>query len=197
MTARIFILAALVLFLASAEVSAEEEFSLGEALAKIRSKELPASVEARFEHDEIIFRYKKFSANYSNFDSAHDLCYVKLNVDNEIISLLGTGADWSYGLTGIGWRGDDSTHGFAPIPTLGVGIYMAIMPKMKVYTNFSGMSLGGYGHVRDFESGVRYSPSKNFTLTAGYRHVDAKVRDGSTRGDFKTNGTFLGVRTDF
>lgn len=195
MTARVLLAALLILVFSAAEVSAEEGFSLGEALKNLRKKELTTSVEARFRHDEFILRYKKFSMNYSNFDAEKNLRYVRLNFDNEIISLMGSGVDWSCGVTGIAWK--DGEHNFAPMPTVGVGIYLTIMPKTKVYTNFSGMSFGARSHVRDFEAGVRYSPSKNFTLTAGYRHIDAKVRNGSNRGDFKTNGPFVGIRADF
>lgn len=189
------VLVAALIFFDAAGVSAAEGFSLGEALKNFDKKALTTSVEARNKNDEVIFRYKNFSANYSNFDAEKNLRYIRLNVDNEIIALMGTGAEWNYGVTGIFWR--DGEHNFAPLPTIGAGIYVTVMPKTKVYTNFSGMTFGGHGHVRDFEAGVRYSPSKTFTLTAGYRHVNAKVRNGSNRGDFKTNGAFLGVRTDF
>ncbi|MBO4401029.1 MAG: hypothetical protein J5809_04195 [Selenomonadaceae bacterium] len=195
MTARVLLTALMILIFGAEEVSAEEGFSLGEALKNFQRQELNTSVEARFENDEFILRYKKFSLNYSNFDAEKNLRYVRLNVDNEIISLMGSGVDWSCGVTGIAWK--EGEHNFAPMPTVGVGIYLTVMPKTKVYTNFSGMSFGGRGHVRDFEAGVRYSPSKNFAVTAGYRHVDAKVRNGSNRGDFKTNGLFMGVRADF
>ena len=195
MTARVLLAAALILIFGAAEVSAEEGFSLGEALAKIKKPELKTSVEARFKHDEFVLRYEKFSLNYSNFDAEKNLRYVRLNVDNEIISLMGSGVDWSYGLTGIAWK--DGDHNFAPLPTVGVGIYLTVMPKTKIYTNFSGMTFGAHRHVKDFEAGVRYSPSKNFSITAGYRHVDAKVRNGSNLGDFKTNGPFVGIRADF
>lgn len=195
MTARVLLAAALILIFGAAEVSAEEEFSLGEALKNFRKQELTASVEARFKHDEFIFRYEKFSLNYSNFDAEKNLRYVRLNVDNEIIALMGSGVDWSWGVTGIAWK--DGDHNFAPLPTIGVGIYLTVMPKTKVYTNFSGMTFGARSHVRDFEAGMRYSPSKNFSITAGYRHVDAKVRNGSNRGDFKRNGPFVGIRADF
>ena len=80
---------------------------------------------------EIIFRYKNFSLDYlrmskvgggnfsaenpltfggqnvsSEVSAKNSLHYIRLNVDNEIISLMGTGAYWTYGLTGIYWSGD-------------------------------------------------------------------------------------------
>ena len=173
---------------------------------------------------EIIFRYKNFSIdwlrmnkhgggnfsaennltfggeNFSNEVSAkNNLHYIKLSVDNEIISLMGTGAYWTYGLAGIYWRGtveNSQKNYLIPVPTAGIGLYMAIMPKMTIYTQFSGMFMGGRGHLRDFETGLRYSPSKNFTLTAGFRSVEFNFNHKGN-GDFKMNGPFLGLRSDF
>ena len=176
---------------------------------------------------EFIFRYKNFSIDYLRMNKQSDanlaadnlkiggknfsgdisaknnLHYIKLNVDNEIISLMGTGANWSYGLTGIYWRGNanntsDSSgqNYFVAVPTVGFGIYMAIMPKMTVYTQISGIFLGGRGHLGDFESGLKYSPSKNFSMTAGFRSIEFNLnRKGD--GDFKMNGPFIGLRSDF
>lgn len=171
---------------------------------------------------ELICRYKNFTADYihlhetggSNFDGAlrfggenyfgnvnahSDIHYLKLNVDNEIISLMGTGADWNYGLTGIAWKGrvDDSERRSAVIPTVGLNLHMAIMRKMKFYLQASGMEMGGYGHLLDFESGLRYSPSKHFTWTLGVRSIDVNVKCHDARGDLRLNGPFFGLRSDF
>ena len=172
---------------------------------------------------EIIFRYKNFSIDYlrmsksgdknlagknlnfggenfsGNISANNKLHYIKLNVENEIISLMGTGAFWSYGLTGIYYDGkveSSSQNYFIPVPTVGIGIYMAIMPKTSIYTNFSGMFMGGRGHLRDFEAGLKYSPSKNFSVTAGFRSVEFNFNHKSD-GDFKMNGPFIGLRSDF
>ena len=176
---------------------------------------------------EIIFRYKNFSIDYlqmnktgdknlagnnlkigdknfsGNISAKNNLHYIKLNVDNEIISLMGTGANWSYGVTGIYWRGSannssgaGSQNYFVAVPTIGLGIYMAIMPKMTIYTQISGIFLGGRGHLHDFESGLKYSPSKNFSLTVGFRSIEFNINHKGD-GDFKMNGPFIGLRSDF
>jgi len=164
-------------------------------------RNLDWSVEARYtsandKAREFVFRYKNFSVDYMQGRdfSEHNPHYLKLNADNEIISLMGTGATWSYGLSGIHWRGVAEDY-LVPMPTVGVGLYMAIMPKMKIYLNISGMYLGGQGHLRDFESGLKYSPSKNFTLTAGFRSLDFNFNKHDT--EFKLNGPFIGLRSDF
>ena len=172
---------------------------------------------------EIIFRYKNFSVDYlrmnhhgggnfsdnnlnfggknfsDNVSAKNNLHYIKLNVDNEIISLMGTGAFWTYGVTGIYYDGkvnSASQSYFVPVPTVGLGLYMAIMPKMTIYTQISGIFLGGKGSLRDFESGLKYSPSKNFSMTAGFRSIEFNFNHKGN-GDFKMNGPFIGLRTDF
>lgn len=175
----------------------EEEFSLKEALAQIKTtkKEPPLSLEARLGEKEIIFRYKRFFLDYNYIDNQKNLNYIKLNVNNEIFSMMGSGVDWSYGLTGVYWR--DTGDKFVPVPTLGLDLYVTVRPKVKVYTQFSGMPVGGFGRIYDSESGVRYSPSKHFTITAGYRHLSAKIRRSHGFGSFKNSGFFIGVRSDF
>ncbi len=180
---------ALILLSATVFAQSKNDFLLGEALKDFKPKSLPLSIEARAKEPEFIFRYKNFSLDYNHFDA--DMHYLKFDVDNEIISLMGTGLDLKYGVTGIDWKT------FSPLPTVGFKIYMAIMPKMTIYTQLSGMSFGGRAHVIDTESGVKYSPSKNFSLTAGYRHIAATVRHKDNRGNFKMSEPFIGVRMDF
>ena len=174
-----------------------EEFSLKEALEQIKTtkKNLPLSIEARLNEKEVILRYKNFFVDYNYLDREKNLNYVNLKMNNEIFSMLGSGIDWSYGLTGIAWS--DDTDKFVPVPTLGIDLYVTIRPKVKLYTQFSGMPVGGFGKVYDAETGFRYSPSKHFTITAGYRHLSAKVQRKNSDGTFKNSGVFIGIRSDF
>lgn len=195
---KIFLLTLLICTLNAEKVFAqdEESFYLKEALAQLKKKDPPLSLEARLNENEIIFRYKRFFADYNRVDSTKNLHYIKLNVNNEIISMLGTGLEWSYGVTGINWKDADENN-FVPVPTIGINFYMKIMPKMKFYTQFSGMPAGGFGRIYDAETGLRYSPSKYFTITAGYRHLSTKVNHNKSYGGFKNSGVFIGVRSDF
>lgn len=181
----------------SAQTDDAEEFSLKDALAQIKTKkkELPLSIEARLNEKEIIFRYKKFFVDYNHIDKDKNLNYINLKVNNEIISMMGSGLEWSYGLTGVSWK--DGGNKFAPVPTLGLELYITVRPKVKIYTQFSGMPVGGLGRIYDAETGVRYSPSKHFTITAGYRHLNAKVSRQNSSGSFKNSGYFIGIRSDF
>ena len=176
---------------------------------------------------EYIFRYKNISVDYLRLDSdsdgnfvngfnfggkmhngavnlQSDLHYIKFNVDREIISMMGTKAAWNYGVTGVKWRGSvESSNGrvdenyFMPVPTIGIALEMAIQPKVKVYTNISGMILGGHGHLCDFEGGFAYMADKNFSWKVGFRHIDTKLNWRSVHGDFKLNGFYTGLRADF
>ena len=198
---KIFLLT-LIIFNASAEkifaqgAENEEPFYLKEALAQLKKKEPPLSLEARLNENEIIFRYKRFFIDYNRVDSTKNLDYIKLNVNNEIISMLGTGLEWSYGVTGINWKDADKNN-FVPVPTLGINFYIKIMPKTKFYTQFSGIPVGGFGRIYDAETGLRYSPSKHFTITGGYRHLSAKVHRDNSYNNFKNSGFFIGLRSDF
>lgn len=188
-----FLLLTLIVFCATFQNVEAEEFFLKEALAQFKKKEPPLSLEARFNETEIIFRYKNFFADYNRVDSQNNLHCIKLSLNNEIISLMGTGLDWSYGVTGIHWQ----SNNFAAVPTLGIDFYMTIKPRVKFYTQFSGMPVGGFGRIYDAETGLKYSPSKNFTITAGYRHLSAKVHHNNNQCNFQTTGPFIGVRADF
>ncbi len=183
---------------------------------------------------EVILRYKRTTLDYihvhgagnSNFGGANvfkfggtqfggdvhtqsDLHYLKLNFANPIVSILGTGVDWSYGLTGIYWkgkvRGNDisgqaasrSKSFGAPIPHLGLGVHAALLPSLNAYAQISGLPLGGYGHFYDFEAGIRYYPLEIVGITFGYRKIDATLKRNEDYGKMTMSGPFAGVRVEF
>ena len=182
---------------------------------------------------ELIFRYKRFTADYIhvhgtgnanlngnnlrfggvNFSgrvhSQSDVNYLKLSVNNPIISVLGSGVDWSYGLTGIHWkgkvRGNETYTGFstskskeygAPVPTIGIGAHAALLPSLSVYANIAGLPLGGYGYYYDFEAGLRYSPLEILGITAGFRRIDIKLKHDDDSARMTMNGPYAGLRVD-
>ena len=185
-----------IIFSASSSTFAEEDKSaeIEQTIKKLDDKDLSTSLEARYfsqgsdANAEFVIRHKNFSGNVSEKNNLH---YIKLSLDKEIISLMGTGAFWNFGLAG-----SFTDEKFSVLPTVGFGIYMAIMPKMTIYTQISGIYLGGLGHLHDFEGGLKYSPSKNFTLTAGFRDVNCNINHGQ-QGSFRLSRPFIGLRTDF
>ena len=183
---------------------------------------------------EIILRYKRFSLDYihihgsghktysgsdvlvfggsryrGKIDAKNTLHYIKLNFTNPIKMTEDGGLTWSYGLTGMLWKGEVSgteSHGRSesrsedfgvPFPTLGIGAQINILPQFHGYANISGMYFGHYGHFYDFEAGVKFKPAPHFAITAGYRKIETKVNYKDDYGKLKMNGPFAGLRFDF
>ena len=138
---------------------------------------------------EFILRYKNLSADYIK---RSDEKYFKFDVDRELIYIMGTRAAWNYGLTGI--KCDEN---FLVAPTVGIALEMKIQPKLAVFTNFSGIVAGKFGHVADFDGGFKYLADKNFSWIIGWRHIDSRLRHHDTRNKFKFSGFYTGLRADF
>lgn len=184
---------------------------------------------------EIIFRYKRFTADYFNVrgsgsrnfsgsnvltfggsrfngdtDSKSNLHYLKLQVTNPVINVLGSGIDWSYGLTGIYWKGTvngteagtgnsvskSKTFG-APVPTLGIGAHASLLDTLLFNVHLSGLPLGGHGHFYDFEAGLRYNPLDLLSISVGYRKIHANIKYKEDSGTLDMSGPYAGLRFDF
>lgn len=184
---------------------------------------------------ELIFRYKRFTADYlsvhgagsRNFsganvltfggsryhgsvDSSSDFHYLKLQVENPVIKALGSGIDWSYGISGVYWKGTvrgtqagtgnsvSTTKEFgAPIPTLGIGAHASLLDTLLFRVHLSGLPLGGHGHFYDFEAGVRYNPLDLLSISVGYRKIHANLNHNDDSGTLDLNGPYAGLRFDF
>ena len=137
---------------------------------------------------ELLLRYKNFSADWIRADHANN--FVKLKLDKEIVSLMGTGIDWNVALNVVG-------ENFAVLPSVGINLYARIRPRLDFCIQFSGLPLGRRAHVTDFEVGLKYLPRKDFSLSAGWREVNFKLRRGGDMSKFARNGVFVGIRQDF
>lgn len=184
---------------------------------------------------ELIFRYRNFTADYfkvhgsgSNFftgnevlrmgdynyvgnvNSDSNLHYLKLQVTNPVVKALGSGVDWSYGLTGIRW--ERSSSGFiagtaisdsssktinSVMPTVGIGAHASILDTLIFNVHLSGMALGKDRNLYDFEAGVRYNPIDLLSISVGYRKIHAKLKKGGETETFDLNGPYAGLRFDF
>jgi len=176
------------------ELTEEEEAERGVKIVSENLREkFSWSVEGRVIGNkatpEFILRYKNLSADYIKRSDEH---YFKFDVDRELIYLMGTRAAWNYGLTGIKCDGN-----FLVAPTVGIALEMKIQPKLAVFTNFSGITAGKFGHVADFDGGFKYLADKNFSWTIGWRHIDSRLRLHDTRNKFKFSGFYTGLRADF
>ena len=186
-------LTAIVMLIVTNNVAAQElPPEVDEGIASIKQKKFDFNAEARaFDSSpEFILKYKNFSADYIR---SHDKKnFAKLKMDREIFSLMGTGLEWNVALNAI-----DTRENFYCLPGVGVNFYMRVRPRVDIYLQFSGMSLGSRGHFEDFESGIKYFPQKNFSISAGWRRIDFKLRRGGNVGDFHQSGLFAGLRYDF
>ena len=166
------------------EVSPEVE----DGIASVKQQSFDFNVETRLFTDkkagEFIFKHRNISADWIHTDGAEN--FFKVKADREIFSLMGTGLEWNVALNAVDKK-------FAVLPSVGINFYMRIRPRLDIYAQFSCLPLGRFANFKDFESGIKYFPQKNFSISAGWRQVDFKLR----RNNFDLNGVFAGVRYDF
>lgn len=167
-------LAAIILILMTGTAQAQSNFG-------IEVRRFPTK-----DASEFICDYKNISADWIHAGDN----FFKVGASREIFSLMGTGLEWNVALNAV-------DKNFAVLPSVGVNFYMRIRPRLDVYVQFSGMTIGNRGHFTDFESGLKYFPQKNFSISAGWRRVDFKLRRGGEVSDFDLNGMFAGIRYDF
>lgn len=90
---------------------------------------------------------------------------------------------------------DKSFTGVAP--TVGFAISTKASKEVNVYAEVSGAPLASYGHLYDYEGGVKYHPSENFNITAGYRVFDMKLKNDDEWAKLKFSGPFFSVDWQF
>ena len=186
------ILLAILLLMTNIAHGQENSPEVDEGIASIKQRTFDFSTEARAYQSspEFIFKHKEFSLDWIHAEGSEE--FFKLKYDREIFSLMGTGLEWNVALNAL-----DNRKVFYVLPSVGVNLYMRIRPRLGIYTKFSGLTLGNRGHVSDFESGIKYSPQKNFSISLGWRRINFKLRCDSSSGSFNRNGLFAGVRYDF
>lgn len=173
---------------AAQEISPEVD--RGISSVKQKKFDLGAEVRTFDSSPEFIFKYKNFSLDYIR--SHEKLNFGKLKMDKEIFSLMGTGLEWNVAVNAV-----DTQNNLYMLPSVGINFYMRIRPRLDIYLQFSGLPLGRRAHFEDFESGIKYFPQKNFSISAGWRKIDFKLRRGGDTGNFNRSGFFAGVRYDF
>ena len=188
------ILATIIFILLTNSAAAKENPpEVEEGIASIKQENFLFSAESRVFADdgtpELLLKYKNISLDWIHRDDAEN--FFKVEVDEEIFSLMGTGVAWNVALNAVDGKN------FAVLPSVGINLHMRIRPRLDFYVQFSGLTLGRRGHFSDFESGIKYFPQKNFSISAGWRQADFKLRRGGDRENFVSSGVFAGVRYDF
>lgn len=101
----------------------------------------------------------------------------------------------SRGLNTKNQKESDSDSARGVVPSVGIGAKWASTTASKwqgsVY--LSGMPLGGYGHIADFEAVVDYRPAAEWQVSAGYRVLDMDLHRSDKEVAIKARGPFLGV----
>lgn len=183
----------MILLLVTSNAHAQENSpEVDEGIASIKQKKFEFSTETRDFNSspEFIFKHKNFSLDWTRVDDSEN--FFKLKADKEIFSLMGTGLEWNFALNSF-----NAKNNFYVLPSVGINLYMRIRPRLDIYAQFSGLPLGNRGHLSDFESGIKYFPQKNVSISAGWRQIDFKLRRGSNVGNFNKSGLFAGIRYDF
>ncbi len=179
-------LTAALILLASATASAQataDEIDDGISGIKVATFDYGAEVRFFDAKPEFILDCQNISADWIHADKD----FVKVKLNREIFSLMGTGLEWNVGLNAVGGN-------FSVLPSVGFKLYARIRPRLDLYLQFDGLTLGGRAHVTDFESGLRYCPRRDFSISAGWRDLNFHLRHG---GAFHLRGLFTGVRYEF
>ena len=191
---RTILAAILIIFLTGTLHAQEVSDDVDRGISSVKQRSLDSNAEVRFFVDdgtpEFKFAHKNISLDWIRRDDTEN--FFKLKLDREIISLMGSGIDWNVALNGYAWK-----NHVAFMPSAGLNLYVRVRPRWDVYVQFSGMTLGRQGHFTDFESGVKYFPQKDFSVSAGWRRVSFKLKRGGDSADFVLSGAFVGMRYDW
>ncbi len=82
-------------------------------------------------------------------------------------------------------------------PTAGLALGLTPIKRVEVFAEGSGLALGDLGHFFDVETGLRFIPFKNLTISGGYRFLDFKVKVDPDFLDVELAGFFAGGSVRF
>lgn len=92
---------------------------------------------------------------------------------------------------------DNKFFGAAPDVNIGAEVYLGKSKKLKLYGDINGLPLGRYGYTYDYELGLKYKPSKNFSADVGYRVVDLTIHTKNEDYVYKLKGPYMGMAYHF
>lgn len=150
---------------------------------------------------DIVFNNKNYGINSkvkTNID------YFKFNVSNKLYSNNKVDIHWTYGASV--YRVDANIENninknskvlTLPVPTIGLTAQTNFNYKINAYIDVSGLPLGGYGNVFDIESGLKYTPIDNMSISAGYRILHSSAHKDDKDASFRMAGPFVGIMYAF
>ena len=85
----------------------------------------------------------------------------------------------------------------APLPTVGLALDINPHKMIDIFAEISGVTAGNYGSLIDGEAGVKFKPTKNVSLVAGYRIFSIDAKDNSDYFRMDVKGPFFGATVRF
>ncbi len=79
------------------------------------------------------------------------------------------------------------------LPVLGLAFDAEPSKYFSLFAEISGMTGGQYGYMFDGEAGIKITPIKHFTISAGYRTITVKVNADDTDAEISLSGPYAGA----
>lgn len=149
----------------------------------------------------ITFDGKSYTAG-TNVESDLDIQYLRLGWAWQFINLaedkikLGTLVDVkvlmleaSLDAPSLGFSESEDFAG--ALPTVGLVLDLNPIKKVNLFAEVSGLTAGDYGYFIDAETGIKITPLKNFSLSAGYRIFDMKFESDPDYAELTISGPFI------
>ena len=83
------------------------------------------------------------------------------------------------------------------IPTAGLALDLSPHPRVDLFAEVSGLTVGDPGRVVDAEAGVRIGLVTFLTLTGGYRFFEVRGEEDRSFARLRLSGPFVGVNFRF
>jgi len=149
----------------------------------------------------ITFEGKTYTVG-TNVESDLDIQYLRLGWAWQFINLaqdkikLGTLVDvkalmleTSLDAPSLGFS--ESADFTGALPTVGLILDVNPVEKVNLFAEVSGLVAGDYGYFIDAETGIKVTPLKNFSVSAGYRIFDMKFENDPDYAELTISGPFI------
>ncbi len=149
-----------------------------------------------------------------NVHSKLELDYIAVNwkqkiMENERVELYGgTGIRIYHMYTsvtgtadpGVNRTGDNELFRVAPVLNISAKVHLDAQKKLDFFSDFSGLAMGCYGYLYDYEAGLRYKPQDQFSVSAGYRVISMNADlsiDNDDRPMYRLRGPYFSMLYQF
>ena len=84
-----------------------------------------------------------------------------------------------------------------PLPMIGVRGEYSFHPRVSVFADIKGFTIGDTASVADIEAGAQINIVKNFSIDAGYRYLYIDFDISDVKGDLTIDGPFVAGKIQF